>query len=46
MTYTRLKKLITNGSYEKNDMLNKLDVFLIAGRVTEAQYNELVDMMQ
>lgn len=46
MTYTRLKKLITSGSYEKDDMLNKLDVFLMAGRVTEAQYNELVDMMQ
>ena len=46
MTYARLKKLITSGSYNKDDIMNKLDVFLMAGRVTEAQYNEFVDMMQ
>ncbi|MEA4972885.1 MAG: hypothetical protein VB119_06840 [Candidatus Metalachnospira sp.] len=28
MTYTRLKKLITSGSYDKDDMLNKLAYFL------------------
>lgn len=45
MTYARLKKLITNGAYDKNDMLNKLDVFLMANRITEAQYEELVGLM-
>lgn len=45
MTYTRLKKIIENGVYEKEDMMNKLDVFLMAGRITEAQYQELVEMM-
>ena len=45
MTYARLKKLITKGAYEKSDMLNKLDVFLMANRITEEQYNELVGMM-
>ena len=45
MTYARLKKLITNGAYDKNDMMNKLDVFLIANRITEAQYEELVGLM-
>lgn len=45
MTYVRLKKLITNGAYDKNDMMNKLDVFLMANRITEAQYEELVGLM-
>ena len=45
MTYARLKKLITNGVYDKNDMMNKLDVFLMANRITEAQYEELVGLM-
>ena len=45
MTYTRLKKLIENGSYVKEDMMNKLDVFLMANRITEAQYEELVGLM-
>ena len=31
MTYARLKKLIERGAYKKEDMLNKLDVFLMAG---------------
>ena len=45
MTYTRLKKLITNGAYETDAMMNKLDVFLMANRITEAQYEELVGLM-
>ena len=45
MTYTRLKKLIENGVYVKEDMMNKLDVFLMANRITEAQYEELVGLM-
>jgi len=43
MTYARLKKLITKGAYEKEDML---DVFLMANRITEEQYQELVGMME
>ena len=45
MTYTRVKKLIENGSYVKDDMMNKLDVFLMAGRITNEQYTELVALM-
>mgnify|MGYP004545036215 CR=1 FL=1 len=45
MTYARLKKLIEKGVYVKEDMMNKLDVFLIANRITEAQYEELVGLM-
>lgn len=46
MTYERCKKLIQNGSYEQEDMLKKLDVFLLADRITTEQYNELVSMME
>lgn len=45
MTYARVKKLIENGVYVKEDMLNKLDVFLIAGRITQEQYTQLVALM-
>lgn len=46
MTYERCKKLIQNGSYEQEDMLKKLDVFLLADRISTEQYNELVSMMK
>ncbi|WP_250227593.1 hypothetical protein [Anaeropeptidivorans aminofermentans] len=45
MTYTRLKTLITRGQYNKEDMLNKMDVFLLADRMTNEQYNELISLM-
>ena len=45
MTYARLKKLIERGAYKEEDMLNKLDVFLMANRITEEQYQELIGMM-
>ena len=46
MTYERCKKLIQTGKYEQEDMLKKLDVFLLADRITTEQYNELAGMMQ
>ena len=45
MIYTRIKKLVINGAYDKEDMLKKLDVFLLMDRITEEQYQELVGMM-
>lgn len=45
MTFARLKKLITSGTYDREDMLNKMDVFLMAGRITNEQYTELLGMM-
>ncbi len=45
MTFARLKKIITNGTYKKEDMLNKMDVFLLAGRISDVQYQELAGMM-
>ena len=45
MTYRNCKKLIEAGRYEYDDMMNKLDVFLLGNRITEEQYTELVGMM-
>ncbi len=45
MTYQRCKMLIKNGSYDKEDMLVKLDVFLLASRITAEEYDELIQMM-
>lgn len=46
LTYRNCKKLIENGRYEKEDMLNKLDVFLLGNRITQSEYEELVVMME
>lgn len=46
MTYTFCKKVIMNGNYgTKEDMMIKLDVFLLNNRITQDQYNELVEML-
>lgn len=46
MTYKYCKNLISNGSYKtKEEMLDKLDVFLLNDRITEEQYNELVTLL-
>lgn len=46
ITYRNCKKLIENGRYEYSDMMNKLDVFLLGDRITQAEYEELVKMME
>lgn len=46
MTYNNCKKVIANGNYgTKEDMMVKLDVFLLNNRITESQYNELVESL-
>lgn len=45
MTYTYCKKIIENSKYDKTEMMDKLDVFLLNNRITDVQYNELVGMM-
>ena len=46
MTYTRIKKIIQSGRYNREDMLGKLDVFLLSGRITIQEYDELAEMME
>lgn len=45
MTYAVCKRLIENSNFEKDDMLFKLDIFLLNNRITSEQYNELVGLM-
>ena len=45
MTYTYCKKIIESGNYVKDDMIDKLNVFLLNNRINQSQYNELVGMM-
>ena len=45
MTYKLLKRIISRGNYDKESMMQKLDVFLLADRITTEEYQELVEMM-
>ena len=45
MTYALCKKLIANNNYDKSELINKLDVFLLAGRITEQEYKELTELI-
>ncbi len=46
MTYGYLKKIIAGGKYIKEDLMDKLDVFLLANRITDEQYTELVSLLE
>lgn len=45
MIYTLLKRMITTGNYEKEDMQNKLDIFFAVNRITDEQYLELTELI-
>ncbi|GAA0717283.1 hypothetical protein GCM10008905_02770 [Clostridium malenominatum] len=45
MLYNALKNLIVNKRYEKEDMNNKLDIFLAFDRITLEQYTELYGLV-
>ena len=45
MTYLVCKKLIEIGKYNEEELLNKLDIFLLNRRLTEKEYSELIGMM-
>jgi hypothetical protein len=46
LTYQLCKRVIENGTYgTKEEMMIKLDVFLLNNRITQEQYNELVDLL-
>lgn len=46
MTYELCKRIIELQKYDtKEEMIQKLDVFLLANRITEDEYNELVSYM-
>lgn len=49
MTFEIIKRAIEvqkkKGTLDANSMMNKLDVFLLNGRIDEEQYNEIAKMM-
>ncbi len=49
MTFEIVKKAIEvqkkKGTLDANSMMNKLDVFLLNGRISEEEYNEVAKMM-
>ena len=45
MTYGLCKKIIAKGNYDKDELLNKMDIFLLNNRITQEQYNELAGMI-
>ena len=45
MIYTLLKRMITTGNYEKDDMQNKLNIFFAVNQITEEQYLELTNLI-
>lgn len=46
MIYKRLKTKIERGTYDKDDLLKKMDLYLLRNRITEEQYNELFELME
>lgn len=46
LTYLACKSMIKRRSYtSKEDMQQKLDIFLLADRITQDEYKELTDML-
>ena len=45
MIYKLMKRIIEKGNYDKDSTLQKLDVFLMADRITVEEYQELVEMI-
>lgn len=45
MAYNLMKRIILRGGYDKDDVMDKLDAFLTADRITTAQGQELVELM-
>ena len=44
MLYRTLKRMIERG--QTNGLEDKLDIFFSAGKLTEAEYNELLGMLK
>ena len=43
MLYRTLKRMIERG--QTNDLAEKLDIFYATGRITEAEYKELTELL-
>jgi len=45
MLYKNLVKMITRGTYDKEDLVSKMDIYLLNNRITESEYSELTTLM-
>ena len=45
MLFKVLQNLIKNKRYSKEDILNRVDVFIAYNRITEEQYAELMNLI-
>ena len=45
MIYKMLKQKIEKGTYEREDLLKKMDVYLLKDRISEEEYSELCALM-
>ena len=45
MIFSLLSRKIESGKFIRNDILNKMDVYLLNDRITEEDYSELVKLM-
>ena len=45
-TAKNIEKLIQLGKFNKEDIMNKLDIFLLADRISSEEYNHLVEMLE
>jgi len=45
MQYDLLIKVIKGNKYDKQDILNKLDVYMMLNKITLEQYNELITLI-
>lgn len=45
MAYRIMKSLVSNGTKTKEELLNMADVYFAAGRLTEDQYAEIVELV-
>lgn len=46
MAYKLMKVIILRGSYDKQDIMDKLDAYLAFSRITLEEYNELAGMVK
>ncbi len=44
--YKMIKVVIIRGGYDAAEMMGKLDAYLAFGRITEAEYRELAEMVK
>ena len=44
MAYKLMKRIIERGNFDESDVMDKLDAFLAADRITSEQYTELAKL--